>query len=247
MSLSQFIKATSSLLGPIMVTIAVAKWGDWKNILMIYGLVSMITAIWLVSTRIEETTPKEPTTFLRSIALLKNPFVATMAIFALVGIDVGLNTNIQYLLSSKFSLDLEVASLGISVYFFSLMASRFIGAFILSKINNARFFGITSFLTVILLILVVIAPSSEVTLIFIGLTGLVSGNLFPLIFSLTVDKLPEKANEISGLMIMAVVGGAIIPPLIGYCQNFFSASTSLIVLVLCAAYIYLSSLIYKRF
>jgi MFS transporter, FHS family, L-fucose permease len=249
MSLSQFIKAMSSLLGPILVTIAVTKWGDWKNTLLVYGFISIVTSIWLAITKIEETTPKEPATFFRSLGLLKNPFVATMvlAIFALVGIDVGLNTNIQYLLSSKFNLDLETASLGISVYFFSLMASRFIGAIVLSKINNAKFFIITSLLTVILLILLIIAPSSEASLIFIGLTGLVSGNLFPLIFSLTVNKLPEKANEISGLMIMAVVGGAIIPPLIGYCQNFFSASGSLIVLVLCAAYIYLSSMIYKRF
>lgn len=249
MSLSQFIKATSSLLGPILVTVAVTQWGDWKNILLIYGSISIITSIWLAKTTIEESTPKEPATFLKSVALLKNPFVATMvlAIFALVGIDVGLNTNIQYLLSSKFNLDLETASLGISVYFFSLMASRLIGAFVLSRIDNVRFFIISSFLTVVLLILLVMAPSSEASLVFIGLTGLVSGNLFPLIFSLTVNRLPEKANEISGLMIMAVVGGAIIPPLIGYCQNFFSASTSLIVLVLCALFIYLSSLIYKRF
>lgn len=249
MSLSQFIKATSSLLGPVLVTIAVTQWGDWKSILMIYGLTSVATLIWLVATTINEAAPKEPATFGRSIALLRNPLVATMvvAIFALVGIDVGLNTNIQYLLSSKFNLDLETASLGISVYFFSLMASRFIGAIILSKVDNVKFFVVTAFLTVILLIMLMVAPSSEAALVLIGLTGLVSGNLFALIFALTINKLPDKANEISGLMIMAVVGGAIVPPLIGYCQNFLSASMSLFVLVLCSAYIYLSSLIYKRF
>jgi MFS transporter, FHS family, L-fucose permease len=249
MSLSQFIKATSSLLGPILVTVAVTRWGDWRNILLVYGAVSVITSIWLGATRIAETAPKEFTTFGKSIALLRNPLVATMvvAIFALVGIDVGLNTNIQYLLSSKFNLDLETASLGISVYFFSLMASRFIGAIILLKVNNLRFFIVTSLLTIMMLMLVIVAPSSEATLVFIGLTGLVSGNLFALIFSLTINKLPEKANEISGLMIMAVVGGAIVPPLIGYCQNFLNASMSLFILVLCAAYIYVSSLIYKRF
>lgn len=248
MSLSQLIKATSSLMGPILVTLAVTKWGDWKGILLVYGFISIITAIWLAGTRIEETTPKEPATFLKSIGLLRNPFVATMvvAIFALVGIDVGLNTNIQYLLSSKFDLDLEDASLGISVYFFSLMASRFVGTFLLSRVNNAKFFVSTSFVTGVLMILLVIAPSLEATLIFIGLIGLVSGNLFSLIFSLTVDRLPEKVNEISGLMIMAVVGGAIIPPLIGYFQNFVGASTSLIVLVVCAGYIYLSSLNCRR-
>lgn len=249
MSLSQFIKATSSLLGPILVTVAVTSWGDWKNILLVYGIVSIVTAVWLAITTIEETSPREPATFTNSIRLLKNPLVVTMvlAIFALVGIDVGLNTNIQYLLSSNFGLDLEAASLGISVYFFSLMASRFIGAIILSRIDNLKFFVVTSLLTVVLLILLILASSPVIALVVIGLTGLVSGNLFALIFSLTIHKLPEKANEISGLMIMAVVGGAIVPPLIGYCQNFFTASTSLLILVLCAGYIYVSSLIYKRF
>lgn len=249
MSLSQFIKAVSSLLGPILVTVAVTSWGDWKNLLLVYGMISIATGIWLAITRVDEQTASEPTTFLKSISVMKNPMVATMAfsIFALVGIDVGLNTNIQYLLSSKFNIPLEKASLGISVYFFSLMVSRFIGAIILSKVNNDKFFIITSLLTVVSLVLVILAPTPEITLVLIGVTGLVSGNLFPLIFSLTVNKMPQKANEISGLMIMAIVGGAVIPPLIGYCQNFFSASASLSILVLCAVYIYLSGLFYKRF
>ncbi|RAW00191.1 MFS transporter [Pseudochryseolinea flava] len=248
-SLSQFIKAISSLLGPILVTVAVTSWGDWKNILLVYGFVSVLTALWLALTSIEETKPREAATFMNSLRLLKNPLITTMvlAIFALVGIDVGLNTNIQYLLSSKFNMDLEAASLGISVYFFSLMASRFIGAIILSRIDNLKFFVATSLLTIVFLGLLVVASSPTIAFIFIGLTGLVSGNLFALIFSLTIQKLPDKSNEISGLMIMAVVGGAIVPPLIGYSQNFVSAATSLLILVLCAGYIYVSSMIYKRF
>lgn len=249
MSLSQFIKAMSSLLGPILVALAVTKWGDWKNTLLLYGIISLLTALWLSTTKIEEAVAKEPTTFLKSIKLLKNPLVLTMVIatFALVGIDVGLNTNIQYLLSTNFDVSLETASLGISVYFFSLMASRFVGAIFLSRIDNLKFFIVSSFLTVVCIGLVIIAPSLELAFLFIGLTGLVSGNLFPLIFSLTVNKLPENANEISGLIIMSVVGGAIIPPLIGYTQNFFSASLSLVILVVCALYIWISSLNYKRF
>lgn len=249
MSLSQLIKALSSLLGPILVALAVTRWSDWKTTLLLYGVISLLTAFWLSFTRIEEAAAKEPATFLKSVKLLKNPLVLTMvtATFALVGIDVGLNTNIQYLLSTRFNVSLETASLGISIYFFSLMASRFVGAILLSKINNHKFFVFSSFLTVFCLILVIVSPSLTAAFIFIALTGLVSGNLFALIFSLTVNRLPEKANEISGLIIMSVVGGAIIPPLIGYTQNFVSASLSLVVLVACAFYIWISSLNYKRF
>lgn len=249
MSLSQLIKALSSLLGPILVALAVTRWSDWKTTLLLYGVISLLTGLWLSFTRIDEAAAKEPATFLKSVKLLKNPLVLTMvtATFALVGIDVGLNTNIQYLLSTRFNVSLETASLGISIYFFSLMASRFVGAILLSKINNHKFFVVSSFLTVFCLILVIVSPSLTAAFIFIALTGLVSGNLFALIFSLTVNRLPEKANEISGLIIMSVVGGAIIPPLIGYTQNFVNASLSLVVLVACAFYIWISSLNYKRF
>ena len=40
-------------------------------------------------------------------------------------------------------------------------------------------------------------------------------NIFPLIFSITVDAIPQRANELSGLMVMAIVGGALIPPITG--------------------------------
>ena len=249
MSLSQLIKAISSLLGPILVTWAATGWGDWKKIFLVYGIISIVSAVWLFSTHVSETRAKEPSTFIRTIGLLKDRFVLTMvlAIFFLVGIDVGLNTNIQYFLQSRFSLSLENASLGISVYFFSLMASRFVGAIILSKVDNYRFFTISSLLTVLFIVLLMFSPSASVALVFIALTGLASGNLFPLIFALTVNKMPDKANEISGLMIMAVVGGALIPPLMGYIQNISTAIVSYVVLVGCSVYIYLSSLLYKKF
>ena len=46
--------------------------------------------------------------------------------------------------------------------------------------------------------------------------GLGFANIFPLIFSITIDAMPEKTNELSGLMVTAIVGGAFIPPFMGF-------------------------------
>ena len=62
--------------------------------------------------------------------------------------------------------------------------------------------------------------------------GLGIANIFPLIFSLTVEKYPERSNEISGLMIMAVSGGAVIPPLMGSIGDMFSVTSSIFVLLI---------------
>ena len=63
-------------------------------------------------------------------------------------------------------------------------------------------------------------------------------NIFPLIFVITVDKMPERSNEISGLMMMAISGGAIIPFVVGYVMDLW-LSAGIMVLVASAVYLLL--------
>jgi fucose permease len=249
MSLSQFIKAISSLLGPLIVAYMVSGYGDWKLVFLIYGFTSLISGIWLAFTPVKENPSEFKASFKTSIALLKNPLVASMvlAIFLIVGLDVGMNTNIQNLLVQKFSISLERASLGISVYFFALMVSRFAGALLLARINNHKFLFWSSLLTVLFILLLIFAPNATLAIILIFLTGLSSGNLFPLIFSLTINKMPLRSNEISGLMIMAVVGGAVIPPVMGLINRAGGISLSFVVLLACAVYVFISNYLIKKY
>lgn len=248
MSLSQFIKAISSLVGPLIVTLMVTRFGDWKHVFLVYGAVSIISGIWLMTMNIEEAQTAQKASFNSSLKLLRNPLVLSMvvAIFLIVGLDVGMNTNIQNLLVQKFNLTLENASLGISVYFFALMISRFFGAILLAKVNNFSFLVWSALLTCLFIILLMVSTSSGLTIVSIALIGLVSGNLFPLVFSLTINKLPERSNEISALMIMAVVGGAVIPPVMGLVNKMSGASLSFVVLLICAIYVFGSSFILKK-
>ena len=72
--------------------------------------------------------------------------------------------------------------------------------------------------------------------------GLGVANIFPLVFSLTVEPYPERANEISGLMIMAVSGGAVLPPLMGWIADITTVTGSIMVLVISICFILLVSL-----
>ena len=67
--------------------------------------------------------------------------------------------------------------------------------------------------------------------------GLGSANLFPLIFSIALEKMPDHSNEISGLMIMEVSGGAFLPPLMGLVSVNIVLKASFLVLVLVMAYL----------
>jgi len=240
MSLTQFIKAIISLLGPVLATLMATLFGEWKLIFAIYAITSFIAVTWLYLTRIDEHKPdREPATFKSCFSLMRNPLVALMVfgIFFTVGADVGMNTNIQNYLISRFNIPIEKASLGISLYFAALMISRFSGAIMLTWIKPRPFLIGTVLLALVSLFLMIIAPSAIIGNVAIFLVGLGSGNLFPLIFSITADKMPDRVNEISGLMIMAIAGGAFIPPIMGAVSQNFGVTPSLFVLVACMAYI----------
>jgi FHS family L-fucose permease-like MFS transporter len=240
MSLSQFIKAISSLLGPILATFVAIQFGDWKLVFAVYAVTSIIAVGWLYFTKIEESKGNEkPATFKSCFSLLNNRFILLMAlgIFFLVGADVGMNTNIANYLQSNYGLSLEKASLGISIYFAALMISRFLGAVLLNWINARKFLVWTAALALLSMLAMIFAPSVMIARIAIFMVGLASGNLFPLIFAITLEKMPNRANEVSGLMIMAISGGAIIPPLMGVMSANIGMIASLMVLVVCMLYI----------
>jgi fucose permease len=160
-----------------------------------------------------------------------------LGIFFLVGADVGMNTNIANYLQTSFGLSLEHASLGISIYFAALMIGRFMGAIMLNWVPAQKFLLGTTALALVSMLAMIFAPSVMIARIAIFMAGLGSGNLFPLIFAITLEKMPNRANEVSGLMIMAISGGAIIPPLMGVLSANVGMVASLMVLVVCMLYI----------
>jgi len=250
MSLTQFAKAVISLLGPIITTFVASRFGDWKLVFAVYAVTSFLAVLWLYFTPIEEYKPdREPATFKSCFSLLSNKLVLLMvlAIFLVVGADVGMNSNIQNYLTTKFGVSLAEASLGISIYFTALMISRFLGAILLNWLKAKPFLIGTALVALFSVGVMIWAPSPFIAKAAIFMIGMGAGNLFPLIFSITVNKMPDRANEISGLMIMAVSGGAIIPPLMGIMSKNFGVIASLFVLVACMFYILFVSLnVYKR-
>ncbi len=233
MSLSQFIKAIVSLLGPVIAASMSAAFGNWKLVFAIYAVTSAIAVTWLYLTKIEETKGEAPATFRSCFSLLRNPFILVMVlgIFMLVGSDVGMNSNIANFLQRQFGLSLERASLGISLYFTALMIGRFSGAIILNWISSRKFLFLTAMVALAALIVMLLVKSLLIVQIAIFMVGLGSANLFPLIFSIALEKMPERANEVSGLMIMAVSGGAFLPPLMGLVSTNFGVKAGFLVLV----------------
>lgn len=240
MSTSQFVKAIISFSGPLIAAFMASNFGNWKLVLAVYGVTSLLGALWLLMTPIVESKPdRKPATFASCFGLLKNRFVAFMAlsIFLIVGVEVATNTNISNILISKYGITMEQAAWGISAFFAGETVSRLIGAIILNWIKPRVFLLITALTSLVGVAGVFVSPVFSVALVSIFIIGFGAGNMFPIIFSLSLEKMPDRANEISGLLIMAVSGGAVIPLIMGLVSTAVSPLASVMVLGVCLIYI----------
>ena len=240
LSTSQFIKAIVSFAGPLIATFVATRFGEWRLVFAIYGITSVLAAIWLSSTPIVESKPdRKPATFASCFGLLKNRFVAFMAlsIFLIVGAEVAMNTNITNVLIAKYGITLEKAAIGISVFYAGETIARLLGAIILNWIKPRIFLFLISLTALVGVLGVFLSPNVTLAYTAIFVTGLGVGNMFPIIFSLALEKMPDRSNEISGLLIMAVSGGAVVPVIMGYVSTTFGPLSSILVIGVCMLYI----------
>jgi fucose permease len=160
-----------------------------------------------------------------------------LGIFFVVGVDVGINSTSGQFLMERMGMDVEPAKQGRSLYFFGKMLGTFIGALLLTRLHPGRFLLFSAIATFVMILAFIASPGIGWALTTIFLIGMAASNIFPIIFSVTTNKFKTRANEIAGLMIMAVSGGAFIPPIAGKLTDMYSITTGIYVLVFCAAYL----------
>jgi fucose permease len=242
LSLGQFIKAIGSLSGALIPLAAANYFGmDWKVLFPVYAVAIVITMIWLGFTRIKENKESgaEPATFRSSFALLGNArvFVMVFAIFLYVGAEVSMSSGLPIHLKDAFGFDIaKLGLLGTLFFFIALMTGRFLGALFLNWISARNFLVATVVFSIIGFIGLFIG-GQVVSMASIFVIGLGFANIFPLIFSITVDAMPARTNELSGLMVTAIVGGAIIPPVMGAVADMSNTLIAFSVPLLCIIYI----------
>ncbi|MBK7711564.1 MAG: MFS transporter [Bacteroidales bacterium] len=245
LSFSQFIKAIGSMIGAPLAAVLASRFGDWKLLFLVFGVVSILSVLWLGSVKIDEAKLEEvKATFGSSFKLLGTGFVMMMvlSIFIVVGVDVGFNSNSGQFLIKQFGIDQTAAESGRSVYFFGRMLGTFTGALLLTRISSRKFFMWTSLLGILCLVAILLIPSPAVAWGLVFMIGLSVANIWPLVFSIAVEKYPARSNEISGLMMMAICGGAVIPLLIGWVSDISNVAFGMSVLVLCMIYLFSVSL-----
>lgn len=244
-TLGQFIKAMSSFLGPILAAMfAGSVWG-WKAIFPVYAAVTVLAMAWLAVSPIQEQLiEKSEITFARTFSLLRDKYIVLffIGILVLVGVDVGMGVTFPKLLQERCSLPLEKAGMGNSVYFLARTVGAFLGGVVLMRFSASKFFTASSCLALVSLVGLIFSRNLTMILFFVALFGLGYANRFSIIFSLSMQKMPQKTNEVSALLIVGVSGGAVLPPLLGVITDTFGTQGSALI-TLAIVWVYMVALI----
>ena len=249
LTFGQFVKAIASFMAPYIAmwgaTAAIPSLGlDWRVLFPVYAVVAILAALMLGVVQIDETpADTKATGILGCLKLLGKPFVLLcfLGIMCHVGIDVGTNTTAPKILMERLGFSLDDAAFATSLYFIFRTIGCFTGSYILRKVSNRLFFGISALLILVAMIglSVVGHPQSHVFIyVMIAMIGYGNSNIFSIIFSQAIMHEPEHQNEVSGLMIMGLFGGTIFPLLMGFASDL--AGTVGAVLVMAAGAVYLT-------
>ena len=241
LSLGQFVKAIGSLSGPVIPVVAARYFSaTWHVMFPIYSVAILITIAAVAGLDVTRRAPEHKTaTFASCLALLKNGYVLAMvmAIFLYVGAEVCVSAGIPLFLQERFQVDInKVGLLGTGLFFLALTIGRLSGGVLLNWMAPRKFFVITCAIS-ILGLLGLFVPDATVAGISFFVVGVGFANIFPLVFSTAVEHMPEHANELSGLMVTAIVGGAILPPLMGSVADHTSVQLSFLVPLAAIVYI----------
>ncbi|NMM92957.1 MFS transporter [Bifidobacterium oedipodis] len=251
----QFVKAFASLFAPFIAAWGFNQMNMWWILFVIYLVVGILGYVLLAFDKIEEPAPDAGTTSIASCFKLlfsdRIVFLCFLGIVAHVGVDVAINAQAPRILMEHTDIALTVATNATMVYFIARMIGCFTGGIVLSKISNRigiLVCGVIMTASAVCFAIFTLATSNPPVALFwvaVALVGFGNSNVFSLFLSHALMYRPERQNEISGLMLMGLIGGAIFPPIMGAAADVAGQFGGILVMAIGCVYVLVIGLGYK--
>lgn len=244
LTFGQFVKAIASFLAPY-----IAMWGamqamptfglGWRVLFPIYMIIAVFAIILLGMTPIEEEKADKASSFMECVSLLGKPFIllSFVGIMCHVGIDVGTNTTAPKILMERLGMSLTDAGFATSLYFIFRTIGCFLGAIILQKVSSKAFFAFSSVMMLLAMVGLFMFHTEMIIYACIAMIGFGNSNIFSIVFSQALLAMPDKKNEVSGLMIMGLFGGTVFPLAMGLASDVMGQNGAVAVMAVGAVYL----------
>ena len=246
LTFGQFVKAIASFSAPYL-----AMWGatraipefdlNWRILFGIFLAVGVLSTILLWLTPIdEEPAEGKPSTFAECFKLLGTPIVllSFFGIMCHVGIDVGTNTTAPKILMERLGMTLNEAAFATSLYFIFRTIGCLTGSFFLRVMSNRAFFVISIMMMALSMCGLAIGTEQWMLYTAIALVGYGNSNIFSICFAQALTSMPQKQNEVSGLMIMGIFGGTVFPLLMGFASDAIGQLGAVLVMAVGVVYLF---------
>lgn len=224
---------------------------DWSILFPIYATILFVAILWFNVSGVKEVkqVKTEAVTLKSCLHLLKNGYVRAMVfgIFVYCGVEIAVASHTPILLNEKFGISLEKMGLLISwsLFYLPIFLGRFLGAFIMKYVSPVRLLVATGILALVGVLIVLFSTTLPLALLGILIVGFGFANIFPLIFSLSIDRMPQYQNELSGLMVTMIVGGTFVPVIMGSVADKFDITIAFVVPLICLCYVTFLGLLNK--
>lgn len=246
LTFGQFVKAIASFMAPY-----IAMWGavasipafglGWRVLFPIYMVIGIVATLFLAATPIdEEKMLGKASGMVDCLKLLGKPIVllSFLGIMCHVGIDVGTNATAPKILMERLGWTLNEAAFATSLYFIFRTIGCFTGSIFLRVMSNRTFFVISIVMMALSMVGLFVGESKLALYAAIALVGYGNSNVFSIVLSQAMLSLPEKRNEVSGLMIMGLFGGTVFPLIMGFASDAIGQMGAVLVMAVGVVYLF---------
>ncbi len=214
----------------------------WISLYWIFALISLVMfAIILLSRfpKVELKAEEKVGTFQNHIELLKNPIVILyfIGIFCYVGSEQGVANWISQFLTVYHGYDPQTTGASTVSWFWGLMTAGCLLGLLLLKFIDSRVILIIFTISAIISLTTALFSSGSIALIAFPLVGFFASVMWSVIFSLALNSVERLHGSFSGILVTGIVGGAVLPLIIGSLSESFGLRTGMLVLYLTFGYI----------
>ncbi|RDS85226.1 L-fucose:H+ symporter permease [Dyella psychrodurans] len=204
-------------------------------------LILLAIFVWLFHLpSLDESTEKADKSHHTLLDALRYPHVlfGVLGIFFYVGAEVSIGSfMVNYLSQPNIGhISEQEAANYVSLYWGGAMVGRFLGSWLLAALSPRKLLAIFSLVNIALL-LTTMTTSGALAMYSIVAIGLFNSIMFPTIFSLGIERMGPLTGKASSLLIMAIVGGGVMPYLQGFLADNIGVQHAFLLPLLCYAYI----------
>lgn len=220
----------------------IAPGFEWVTLYWIFAIISFLMVLVILVSKFPQVKRKEDEKtgpIATHVMLIKKPMVLLyfLAIFCYVGTEQGVANWISQFLSIYHNLDPQIEGAKVISNFWGMMTLGTLLGLVLLKILDSRKMLIGTSVATIIALLLALFGGSSLALIAFPLIGFFISTMWSIIISLALNSVAEAHGSFSGILVTGIVGGAVVPFIVGVLGDAFGLRIGMIFLFITLLFI----------